>query len=315
VTQVSLALLAPQLPAAWTHTLVAKKRLINAWWARAERGRRAVDQAGQWALPGVALAPGESPAEAAARAFREQVGVDLDPEFRAAAAARDALARAEADLLHLGEGAELRARLAADALRSSELAQGAARAARSPYADAARAARAEAEKSGRRGGADRTRSIRAAAADPNRDAVRVEGLGPLGLAEDDYLVVLRVSLARLLSIRALAAINLGPAMTGAPPWRPWTALAARARGGPAPAGPPVPPRLPAGKPRDASLRDWELGELALVPREALTGHLGVFVPLPALHPDDLRLIQAKPPHTQDVTRFAAMATHLTTEHT
>ena len=86
-------------------------------------------------------------------------------------------------------------------------------------------------------------------------------------------------------------------------------------GGDADAGlDPVAARVRGPAPRNVSLRDRTLSEPSLVPREALTGHLGVFVPLPALHPDDLRLIQAKPPHTQHVTRFAERATHLTTEH-
>ena len=52
-----------------------------------------------------------------------------------------------------------------------------------------------------------------------------------------------------------------------------------------------------------------------MPREALTGRLGVPVPLPALHPADLGLVQARPPHTQDLTRFVAIATALATQHT
>ena len=112
-------------------------------------------------------------------------------------------------------------------------------------------------------------------------------------------------------IQALAHDNLAPAPPVAPPppRRPWLALARPVR---LPAGPPTRPPLPAGRPRAAWLRDWELSELALVPREALTGRLGVPVLLPPLHLDDSGLVAQQ---TQHVTRFAEMATHLTREHT
>jgi hypothetical protein len=51
-----------------------------------------------------------------------------------------------------------------------------------------------------------------------------------------------------------------------------------------------------------------------VPRAALTGRLGVFVPLPALHPDDHRLVNSRLPVAQS-TWYAEMAAALTTRHT
>ena len=89
MTQVYLAVLAPEAPAAWTHALIAKKRVINRWWRRQLGQPAAVNQAGQWALPGGAKGGNEDQRAAAKREFQEETGVDLQTDFAAHLAVED----------------------------------------------------------------------------------------------------------------------------------------------------------------------------------------------------------------------------------
>ena len=74
MAQVYLAVLAPEA-GAWTHALLAQKRVTNRFWRGAlQTHPSAVNQAGQWALPGGEKKGSESAQEAARREFREETG-------------------------------------------------------------------------------------------------------------------------------------------------------------------------------------------------------------------------------------------------
>lgn len=61
-----------------TRYLIARKRIVNAFWEYGEvLSLRVVNQAGQWALPGGGREEDETTEECALREFREETGVKL----------------------------------------------------------------------------------------------------------------------------------------------------------------------------------------------------------------------------------------------
>jgi hypothetical protein len=313
VTQVYLAVLAPEPPVPWTHALVAKKRIINSWWQAGPRTRSAVNQAGQWALPGGDCKADEDPEQAALREFKEEIGVELDADFAAAKQADLAAERAAAIKATLSAPGGATAMIAQIAAMKARL-SGAAAPVAAPVVAAPVAA------------APVAAPVAAPMAPPKR--VRVDTFGPPWPMANYHLVVLRVSADRQQKIMTsgnvqLAPATVTPARTGPSGGKAPTSLG---RGDPSarsayarPAGspqrpPPGPDRLPDGQPLGFFILDWEVSELSLVTRVALPAHLGVRVALPPLHSDDLTLVHKAEPHTQDITWYAEMAAHLTNKH-
>lgn len=60
-----------------SNVLIARKRIENGWWGGVSRAPTIVNQAGQWALPGGGMDPGDTPLQTARREFLEETGYSL----------------------------------------------------------------------------------------------------------------------------------------------------------------------------------------------------------------------------------------------
>ena len=251
MTQVYLAVLAPEA-GEWTHALLAKKRVTNRWWGgKLLLYPAAVNQAGQWALPGGEKKGTEHQREAAKREFQEETGYDLHIDF--------------------AHGAVV------------------------DY--------------------------------PFSAAGEVLAEDQLFLGVRFYLVVLRVSTEQQSKICTAANTSIGPKMVHEVPSEPTgptgstgSKMKPRVLYKKPETKPYVPtvsllqgPLVASDRPFSSQIQDWELSSLQVVARQVLGTLLGVSSPLGGLSPSDTQLIQQSSHDSQDISWYAAMATHLTTK--
>ena len=71
--------------------------------------------------------------------------------------------------------------------------------------------------------------------------------------------------------------------------------------------------VPGDSPLNGEVQDWELNSLLVVERQVLGNYLGVHCPLEGLSVLDKALILHSGHDSQDISWYAAMATHLTTK--
>ena len=259
--EVYLSILAPAAPAAWTHALIGRKRCFNAWWQSRLQQWGVVNQAGQWALPGGRIDPGEFPVDQAKKEFKEETGLDLTEDF--GQAAQQAMRAAAQNKVNALMAAAIRA--------SPALAARMAPAAAIPLEV-------------------QTDSFPPAPPAPPPPVPQTEGAPPPPAPPappppnvDYHLVVLRVAPERLQKIRIDADRLLKPRPVGLGGGRAPLSVGQGGRGGRTPYERPPsqqhrsssPPRTPEthegpyDQPFDISIRDWEFSGLEVVARQAL----------------------------------------------
>ena len=156
-----------------------------------------------------------------------------------------------------------------------------------------------------------------------------------------YLAVLRVSAEQQSNIRTQVNQNIAPQTekktrqtlvsmttptnagiskpTPKPKLKPQSVIAAQMRAGTY--KPPTQTKAPerhtytveveTGRPSKQLIRDWELGSLEMVARVDVSNRLGVYFPLVGVSARDQQIVQDANYDTQDISWYAAVATHLT----
>ena len=288
MTEVYVALLAPPLPAPWTHTLLARKRIITAWWARAVRVRRAVDEAGQWALPGGEISPARSQVERAAACSWSRPA-STSPRVRGRRRRPRRRHRVERALAASAAAVERAAERTPSPPPSIPLPPAPPRPPTPPSA-----------------AAPPGRATPPSAPAPPAPPPQALWVLPASVLRPQATALgrrpRRTTTSPSSASRWRGCRRSGPSRRSTSnrrrPRHRRGALAVTAGVGAERPTPHLDPGYPRAARRQALGRlHQRLGdrELALVPREALTGRLGVHVSLPALHPADQVLIHALPP--------------------